>query len=494
MTLSLYPTIIERDLFIAGEWQPAAQGKRIERYSPVSGELIGRFALASADDARRAVQAARQAFDHGPWPRMDPAERAEIMLRTADLLQERQEELANWESKTTGTPLRFTRNFVTSAVKTFRYFAGLARTIKGSSFGFTPSRLGFTLKEPVGVVSLILPWNFPLGEATWKVCPALAAGCTMIVKPDTKTPVTALALGPILQEAGLPDGVYNVITGEPAEISDIVTADPAIDHISFTGSTHSGRIIMSNASNTLKPLHLELGGKSPLIIFEDSDVDAAAQDAAFGIFWHCGQVCTASSRLLVQQSISNAFVDRLTHHAQAMQIGDPDDPETMLGPLVSEEHLSRVLAYVAKGTKEGAILHLGGERLNRPPFERGAYLPPTIFTGVENNMTIAQEEIFGPVAAVIEFQTEAEAVAIANDSSYGLGAGIWTRDIDRAMRVVRQLSAGSVWINGYGSERLEMPWGGYKQSGYGRELGEQGVEEFLQTKSVHVQIRGNEIG
>lgn len=482
--------ILERDLFIDGRWQAAAGGRTIERRSPADGRLVGRFALASAEDARRAVQAARRAFDDGPWPRTDPAERAEIMLKTAELLQARQEELASWESATTGTPLRFARNFITSAVKTFRYFAGLARTIKGDSFLFTPSHMGLTLKEPVGVASLILPWNFPLGEATWKVCPALAAGCTMIVKPDTKTPVTALELGAILKEAGLPDGVYNVVTGEPEEISDVVTADPAIDHISFTGSTQSGRTIMGNAAATLKPLHLELGGKSPLIVFADGNVEAAAEDAAFGIFWHCGQVCTASSRLLVQETVLDPFVERLTHHARAMAVGDPGAPETMLGPLISEEHLQRVLRYIAEGVAEGATLYLGGERLTTTPLDRGAYLPPTIFTDVDNDMTIAQEEIFGPVAAVIPFAEEDEAVAIANDSTYGLGAGLWTRNLDRALRVTSRLRAGSVWINGYGSERLEMPWGGYKQSGYGRELGEEGLAEFLQTKSVHVRVGG----
>ena len=349
--------------------------------------------------------------------------------------------------------------------------------------------MGFTLKEPIGVVSLILPWNFPLGEATWKVCPALAAGCTMVVKPDSKTPVTALELGPILKEAGLPDGVYNVVVGEPEDLSDVVTAHPDIDHISFTGSTHSGRIVMRNASETLKPLHLELGGKSPLIIFEDADVDAAAQDAAFGIFWHCGQVCTASSRLLVQASIADTFTERLSEHAAEMIVGDPLRPDTMLGPLVSHEHLDRVLAYVASGVEEGATLHQGGNRLQEEPFAHGAYLPPTIFTNVDNKMKIAQEEIFGPVAAVIPFSDIDEAVTIANDSEYGLGAGVWTKEFSTALQVARRVRAGSVWINGYGSERLELPWGGYKQSGYGRELGHEGLEEFLQTKSVHMNIK-----
>lgn len=480
--------VLERDLFINGRWQPATDGRTSERLSPVNGQLVGRFARASATDAQQAIACAREAFDNGPWPNMDPAERAEILLKTADLLEDSRQELAAWECQTTGTPLRYTRNFITSAIKTFRYFAGLARTIHGDAYSFTPGRMGLTLKEPVGVVSLILPWNFPLGEATWKVCPALAAGCTMVVKPDSKTPVTALALGPILQEAGLPDGVYNVVTGEPDEIGTTLTSHPDIDHISFTGSTASGRLIMGSAATTVKPLHLELGGKSPLIIFADCDVEAAAQDAAFGIFWHCGQVCTASSRLLVEERIVADFVDRLAHHAAQMPLGDPNDADTMLGPLISEEHLQRVEDYVKLGIAEGATLFSGGQRLSSPPFDRGAYFPPTIFTNVDNGMTIAQEEIFGPVTAVIPFASESDALAIANDTSYGLGAGLWTKDIDRALRLARRLRAGSVWINGYGAERLEMPWGGYKQSGYGRELGSEGLDEYLQTKSVHIHV------
>lgn len=476
------------DLFIGGTWQPAKRDNILERYSPVTGELVGTYAQATAEDALEAVQAARQAFDSGGWSGLDSAERAAIMLKTADLLMERQEELALRECLETGVPLRYARNFIHSAAKTFRYFAGLARDIKGDAFAFSSAQMGFTIKEPVGVVSLILPWNFPLGEATWKVCPALAAGCTIIVKADSKTPSTALALGEILKAAGLPDGVYNALVGEPTDLSDVITAHPDIDHISFTGSTRSGRVIMQNASPTLKPLHLELGGKSPLIIFEDADLDAAAQDAAFGIFWHCGQVCTASSRLLVQSSIADTFVEKLAAAADNMKIGDPFEEDTVLGALISEDHLNHVLDYVASGVEQGATLVKGGKRLTEPPFDKGAFLPPTIFTDVRNDMTIVQEEIFGPVAAVIAFDDAQEALAIANDTEYGLGAGVWTTNINTAWQMARGLKSGSVWINGYGNDRLELPWGGYKQSGYGRELGHEGLDEYLQTKSIHMNL------
>ncbi|MEM6530203.1 MAG: aldehyde dehydrogenase family protein, partial [Chloroflexota bacterium] len=368
---------ITRQLFINGAWTPAENNRTYKRTNPANGELVGTFSLASKADAERAVQAARTAFDSGVWTGMDSEERANIMLRTADIVLERAEEIAWWEYATTGTPLRYTRNFANSAARTFRYFAGLARDIHGDSFSFNVSQMGVTLKEPIGVCSLIVPWNFPLGEATWKVCPAIAAGCTMVVKPDSKTPVTALELGAILKEAGLPDGVYNCVVGDVADIGDTLTTHPDIDHISFTGSTHSGRIIAEKASSTLKPVHLELGGKSPLIVFADADIDAAAADAAFGVFWHLGQVCTASSRLLVEASAVDEFTERLAAHAQSMKIADPLVQDAVLGSMVSEDHLNTVMNYIARGKAEGAGVVLGGERLTVAQFDRGAYLPPT---------------------------------------------------------------------------------------------------------------------
>lgn len=479
---------VTRELFINGQWVPSESGRTYQRHNPANGELVGTFSLASQADAERAVQVARETFDSGVWSNMDSEERATIMLRTADLLLVRQDEIAWWEYATTGTPLRYTKNFAKSAARLFRYYAGLARDIAGRSFGFNAKQMGITLKEPIGVCSLIVPWNFPLGEAAWKICPALAAGCTMVVKPDSKTPVTALELGAILKEAGLPDGVYNAITGEVADIGTTLTSHPDIDHISFTGSTTSGRKVMEAAASTLKPIHLELGGKSPLIIFDDANLEQAAQDAAFGIFWHLGQVCTASSRLLVQRSIVDDFVPLLKKYADEMTIADPLDDNAVLGAMVSDEHMSHVLQYVARGVAGGATLFSGGERLIEGAFAQGAFMPPTIFTGVTNDMPIAQEEIFGPVAAVMPFDTAQDALQIANDTEYGLGAGVWTQNINTAMHMARGLRAGTVWINGYGADRHEMPWGGYKQSGYGRELGREGLEEFLQTKSVHLRL------
>jgi len=479
---------ISRDLFIDGQWIPSSSGKTYNRYNPSNGELVGTFPLATSEDAERAIFAARQSFDSGVWSAIDSEERALVMLQTAEILLERAEEIAWWEYATTGTPLRYTKNFANSAARLFRYYAGLARDISGRNFNFNEKQMGLILQEPIGVCSLIVPWNFPLGEAAWKVCPALAAGCSMVVKPDSKTPITALELGIILKEAGLPDGVYNAIVGDVEDVGIPLTTHPDIDHISFTGSTHSGRQIMNAASSTLKPLHLELGGKSPLIIFEDADLDKAAADSAFGIFWHLGQVCTASSRILIERSAVDKFVHLFQKHTENMQVGDPLAETSVLGSLVSEDHLKHVLAYVDRGRNEGATLVTGGERLTEGDFANGAFMKPVIFTDVTPQMTIAQEEIFGPVAAIIPFDSPQEALSLANDTQYGLGAGVWTKNMNIAMHMSRKLHAGTVWINGYGADRHEMPWGGYKQSGFGRELGREGLYEFLHSKSVHIQL------
>ena len=483
------PQLYENALFIGGTFRPASAGRTLERHNPATGELVGHFASATEADALAAIASARKAFDKGDWSRVDGAERATVMLKIADGLIEQLEHLAWLESVTTGTPLNDCRSFVRSAAETFRYFAGLARDIAGHAQTFGENRAGFTLKEPMGVVSLILPWNFPLGEAAWKVCPALAAGCAVVVKPDSKTPATALALAEILQQAGVPDGIYNVVVGEPAEVGSALTGHPDIDAISFTGSTGSGRVVMRSAADTVKPLHLELGGKSPLLIFADANLDAAAKDAAFGAFWHNGQVCTAASRLLVDKRIVGDFLERLTHHANAMTVGQPDDANTTLGSVISKQHLTRITDYIQRGLSEGATLHMGGEALTDGDFAKGAFIAPTVFVNARNDMVIAREEIFGPVTIVLPFDDENDALTIANDTTYGLGAGVWTKDVDRAFRVARRLEAGSVWVNGYGSERLEMPWGGYKQSGFGRELGRQGLDEYTRTKSLHLQIQ-----
>lgn len=468
-------------LYIDGQWQAGNDGV-FERLSPAHEKPVARFEQASRSQAEQAVAAARAAFDSGVWSETDAADRVEVLLKFADLLMEHQEHLGTLESVTHGTPIKYGRSFIKSAAATFRYFAGLARDLSGHAHHFGDTRMGMTLREPVGVASLILPWNFPIGELAWKLGPALAAGCTVVVKPDSKTAATALEAGPLLKEAGLPDGVFNVVVGEVSEIGDVLTGHPDIDAVSFTGSSNSGRLVMKSASERVKPLHLELGGKSPLIIMDDADIEKVASDAAFGIFWHNGQVCTACSRLLVHENVYDTFVEKMIAVARTMKLGDPDSDETELGPMIGPKHLARVQQYIQIGCDEGAELLLDG-REGVPAV--GAYLGPTVFANVQPTMTIAREEIFGPVACVMKIASLEEAIELANDTDYGLGAGIWTENINAAMKAARRIRSGSFWINGYGSERLEMPWGGYKQSGFGRELGRDAFEVFMQTKSVH---------
>lgn len=478
---------LRRDLYIDGRWQPADDGRTIRRTNPAGGALVGEFARAGEADARAAIEAARRAFDDGPWPHALPAERAGVLLKAADRLEAQREPMARWEALTSGAPLSQTRMMIDWAVDLFRYYAGLARDVHGKTFTFG-DEMGLVLREPAGVAVQLLPWNFPINQAAWKIAPALAAGCTIVAKPDSKTPVTTLELARIFSEAGLPDGVFNVITGEPDEIGDVLLTHPAVDVVSLTGSTETGKTIMRTAGGALKHVHLELGGKSPNVVFPDADLDAAAHASAWGVFFRSGQICTASSRLLVHEEVAEAFVERLQEHAAAMVVGHPFDEETALGPLVSEEQLERVQGYIRQGIEEGAHLAAGGERLRENGLDRGYYLPPTIFTGVRPEMTIAREEIFGPVTAVMTFQDAAEALRLANETIYGLTAGVWTRDLSTALQMARGIRAGKVWINTYGMVHVEMPHGGYKQSGVGRELGREGLDAYLQTKSVHLSL------
>jgi len=471
-------------LFINGQWQVGDKGI-IDRLNPANDQLAVSYQLASKKQAVQAVKAAKTAFDNGSWSDLDGAERADIMLKFAALLMENQQKLGKLESITQGTPLRYGCSFIKSAADTFKYFAGLARDLHGHSHQFGTNRLGITLQEPVGVASLILPWNFPIGELAWKLAPALAAGCTAVIKPDSKTAATALEVGPLLKAAGVPDGVVNIIVGEVEEVGQVLTSHSDVDAVSFTGSSASGRQVMASASSQVKPLHLELGGKSPLIIMDDADIKKAASDAAFGIFWHNGQVCTACSRILVHKGVYPQFIDALIEVANSMKVGDPNASATELGPMISPEHLANVQSYIELGIENGAKLVLDGRQ--RMP-EKGCYLGPTIFSEVTPDMVIAKEEIFGPVACVMPVDNMEHAIELANDTEYGLGAGIWTKNIDKAIKAARKIRSGSFWINGYGSERLEMPWGGYKQSGFGRELGREAFEVFMQTKSVHLSL------
>ncbi|HZM69661.1 MAG TPA: aldehyde dehydrogenase family protein [Candidatus Cryosericum sp.] len=485
MTTELRPTLRPARLFIDGQWTDAASGATFTTVNPATEEAITEVAEGGAADIDRAVQAARRAFDSGPWGKMPASERGRILWRIGDRIEAEVAELARLETLDQGKTITdSTKVDVPMAADCFRYFAGWAGKIDGETIAVRAPCLNYTLREPIGVVGAITPWNFPILMAAWKVAPALAAGNTVVLKPAQLTPLTALRLAEIAAEAGLPPGVLNVVSGRGTVAGAALVQHPLVGKIAFTGSTEVGRDIMRRGSDTLKRLTLELGGKSPNIVFADADVDMAVRGATNGIFYNKGEVCTAGSRLFVEEALHDAFLDRLQAQTAKLQQGDPLDPKTRLGPQVSEAQRAQVLAYVEKGKAEGARLVCGGER---PP-GRGYFVRPTIFDGVRSDMTIAREEIFGPVLAVIRFKDVADVLAAANDSIYGLAAAVWTRDIKKAHQTARRLQAGTVWINTYGLYDSAMPFGGTKQSGYGRELGRQGLLEYTQTKSVWVDL------
>ncbi len=438
-----------------------------------------------------AVAAARRAFDASPWPTAPARERAAIMQRAASLLRERADVLGRRITLELGKPIRLARTEVLLTADVLDYYAALAQDLRGESISqHTPGALGLILQEPVGVVAMITPWNFPLLLLAWKVAPALAAGCTMIAKPASLTPGGALDLAGVLGDAGLPDGVYNVITGSGSEVGMALAAHPGVDKVAFTGSTEVGREVLIAAAGTMKKVSLELGGKSPNIVFDDADLTQAVPGAYWGIFLNSGQACQAGSRLLVQRGIHDEFLAELATLAATSRIGDPLHPRTMIGPVVDESQLKTVTGYIGQGTAEGARLVHGGRRLAEGPLGAGWFVEPTVFDGVTPQMSIGREEIFGPVLSVMTFGSEADAVAIANDTMYGLAAAVWTKDIDVALRTTKAVRAGTVWVNAYHDAGLAfvMPFGGYKASGIGRELGRDGLAGYLETKSVHIRL------
>src|SRR5215208_5528070 len=477
----------QKHLFINNQWRAAASGDTMDVVNPATEEVIARVASASAPDLDAAVEAARAALN-GPWARLSARERGRLVRRLGDRLLERADEVARLETLHNGKPITESRQIeIPAAAECFEYYGGWSDKVMGETIPVRGNHLTYTLREPVGVVAAIVPWNFPLLLAAWKVAPALACGNTVILKPASQTPLTALALGEAAIEVGLPPGVLNVLTGPGSTLGQAVVEHPGIDKVAFTGDTSTGKAIMRGAADTLKKITLELGGKSPNIVFADADVDAAVRGATIGIFYGKGEVCAAGSRLLVDRSIKAEFIDKLAARARKMTAGDPLDPRTRFGALSSKKQLETVLRYIDAGTREGATLVAGGSRTDIGT-GKGYFVQPTVFADVRPEMTISREEIFGPVLSAIDFADVDEAIARANDSPYGLAAGVWTRDIKKAHYVARKLQAGTVWINTYNVYDTASPFGGYKASGFGREMGSHALEHYTQTKSVWVDL------
>jgi aldehyde dehydrogenase (NAD+) len=470
-------------LLMNSEWVEGS--KKFDTVNPATGEVLTQIVEASADDVDRAVEAARHAFEDrsGPWRKMSASERGRLLWRLADLVEKNIDELAELETLDNGKPI-FESKYVDMpmVVDVLRYYAGLATKIHGETVNTLESAFTYTLREPVGVVGLLIPWNFPLLLASWKVGPALACGCTIVLKPAEQTPLTTLRFGELAIEAGVPAGVLNIVTGGP-ETGQAIVRHPGIDKIAFTGSTAVGKEIMRLASDTLKRVTLELGGKSPNIVFADSEIDSAVKGAINGIFYGKGEVCNAGSRLFLESKVQEEFLEKLVGRAKKMQPADPLDPKTRMGAIVSQEQMNTVLGYIEVGKKEGAKLIAGGNRVSVDG-SKGFFIEPTIFGDVKNDMKIAQEEIFGPVLATLSFDDVDQVVELANRNPYGLAAAVWTRDVKKAHSVSRQLRAGTVWINTYGLMDAALPFGGYKSSGFGRELGGHAIEHYTEVKTV----------
>jgi aldehyde dehydrogenase (NAD+) len=485
--------ILDYPLYINGEWKPAKSGETFEVVNPATGEVAAKVAKAGKEDVEEAVSSARRAFDSGVWSKKSPQERADVLVQFGNKILEHAEELGYLESISSGATVRRISNLdILSIVdllqQTAKFTVEYAYVESLPTVPFPGPSNNQIWREPIGVVAAVTPWNFPMILAMWKLAPALAMGNSIVIKPASNTPLSTLKLAELAAEAGVPPGVFNVVSGPGASIGEELVTHPSVDKVAFTGSTEVGRRIMQMASGTVKRVTLELGGKSPAIVLPDADLDITIPGILFGFLTHSGQVCESGTRVLVHDSIYEQVIEQLSEMASTIKIGNPLDMGTGMGPLVSKQQLNSVLSYIESGVQEGARLVCGGKRRIVEGFENGYYIEPTIFAEVHNDMKIAKEEIFGPVLSVIRYATVEEAIEIANDTIYGLAGGVWSKDVNKAMKIARELKAGTIWINDWHMMRSDAPFGGYKQSGFGRELGRHALDEYSQVKHVHCSL------
>jgi betaine-aldehyde dehydrogenase len=482
-------------LFINGAWEKSADGSTRKILNPATNDVLAEVSDGGVVDAEKAIRAARAAFDSGPWPKMPAAERASYLFKLAGLIESHAEELAVLETKNNGKPLREARFDVADAASCFRYYAGLVTKPTGQTYDVPdPNISAMVVREPIGVCGQIIPWNYPLLMAAWKLAPGLAAGNCCILKPAEATPLTAIRLFELIAEAGFPPGSAQLVPGQGPKVGSVLAASHFVDKIAFTGGTKTGREVMQAATGNIKKVTLELGGKSPNILFDDADFDIALEYALFGIFAGQGEVCSAGSRLLLQESLAERFLPRLAKACGKIVVGDGLREKTEMGPLITRAHMDRVLGYIDTGKQEGAKLLCGGAALTSGGLDKGNFVAPTVFIETRPDMKIVQEEIFGPVLVVQLFKDEEEAVSLANNSVYGLAGGVFTQDTAKGLRVLKRLRAGITWLNTYHPTFNEAPWGGYKQSGIGRELGPNGLDAYLETKQINISLTPQRLG